>query len=324
MLHVPVNTILAAPAAHRAALELPAPIADDWAVLRVLEEAALPEFPSLLLAATAIQSAREQVRRLSFYRFLEDRLLAEAALYRQHGFHALMIENVAGPYFVRGGQPAVLYWVMQALAERLRGEHPGVPIGIQVLAYSDDWAMDIACRSGLDFVRCESALFEGLRPEGRAPNRGNLAKLYMARQQLLANLGEDHTEPQVYVDLHKKHTVFSGGLEPLDPWLENILFQKLEGIIITGKATGSEVAEADLRQAREAVEKVKAQTSATLGRAWAPPLLVGSGVTSENLSLCARYADGVIVGSSLKQGGYWENPLDEERVEKLAEAWSHL
>ena len=213
---------------------------------------------------------------------------------------------------------------MQAMAERLRHEYPDAPLGIQVLAFSDDWAMDIACRNGLSFIRCESALFEGVRPEGRTPNRGNLAKLYMARQQLLARRGAAGAGPQVYVDLQKKHTVFAAELDTLDPWLDNILFQKLEGIIITGKSTGSAVAEADLRQAREAIEKGKACTAKTLGRAWAPPLFVGSGVTIENLPLCARHADGLIVGSSLKRGGYWECPLDEERVKKMAGAWVSL
>ena len=251
-------------------------------------------------------------------------MLAETEIYRRHHFAALMIENIAGPYFVRGDQPPAIYWVMQALAERLRREHADAKIGIQILAFSDDWAMDIAGQYGLDFIRCESALFEGVRPEGRTPNRGNLAKLYLARQQLLAKEGETGPGPQVYVDLQKKHTLFSGDLETLEPWLDNILFQKLEGIIITGKSTGSAVAEADLRQAREAIENVKQVTAKTLGRAWAPPLFVGSGVTPENLPLCARYADGLIVGSSLKRGGYWECPLDEERVKGLAGAWRSL
>ena len=318
MLHVPINTILASPPAHREVLGLPAGAPRDWELLETLD--ALPSFPGLALPEDEMSAGAQRARALSFFPFLEDRVLAEAAVYARHGFPALMLENVAGPYFVRDHQPPVIYWVMQALAERLRREHEDAKIGVQVLAFSDDWAMDIACRCGLDFIRCESALFEGVRPEGRTPNHGNLAKLYLARQQLLAKADERGPGPQVYVDLQKKHTVFPAELEALDPWLDNILFQKLEGVIITGKATGSEVAEEDLHRAREAIEKVKETTAKTLGRAWAPPLLVGSGVTIGNLPLCARYADGLIVGSSLKRGGYWECPLDEERVKKFADA----
>lgn len=318
MLHVPVNTILASPPAHREALGLPVAAPRDWELLETLDP--LPSFPGLALSEDEMSAGAQRARALSFFPFLEDRVLSEAAVYARHGFPALMLENVAGPYFVRGGQPPALFWVMQALAERLRHEHPEATIGLQVLAFSDDWAMDIACRCGLDFIRCESALFEGVRPEGRTPNRGNLAQLYMARQQILARQGGGGAGPRVCVDVQKKHTVFPPELGPLDPWLDNILFQKLEGVIITGKATGSEAAEQDLRRAREAIERVKETTARTLGRAWAPWLLVGSGVTIENLPRCARYADGLIVGSSLKRGGYWENPLDEERVRKLAGA----
>ncbi len=320
MLHVPVNTILASPPAHCDALGLPAAAPRDWELLEKLDP--LPPFPGLALSEDDMGAGSQRVRALSFFPFIEDRMLAEAAVYVRHGFPALMLENVAGPYFVRGEQPPVIFWVMQALAERLRVAYPEARIGLQVLAFSDDWAMDIACRCGLDFIRCESVLFEGVRPEGRTPNRGNLAKLYIARQQFLARQGSKSAGPQVYADLQKKHTVFPAELEPLEPWLDNILFQKLEGVIVTGKATGSEVAEEDLRWTREAIDKVKAYTAKTLGRAWSPPLLVGSGVTIENLPLCARYADGLIVGSSLKRGGYWECPLDEERVKSFAGVWN--
>jgi hypothetical protein len=210
---------------------------------------------------------------------------------------------------------------MRALAKLLKTSCPGFKIGVQVLACADHWAMDIACRTGLDFIRCEGALFEGLRPEGRTPNEGNLAKLYLMRNMLIAQLGLEGPGPQVYLDLRKKHTAFMPGLDSLEPWLENILFQKIEGVIISGRATGAPVAEEDLRQARAAIESVKKQTAATLGKPWAPPLIVGSGVSPENMCMCKRHADAVIVGSALKEGGYWECDLDERKLQRLIETW---
>ena len=318
MLHVPINTILASPPSHREALALPVPTPGDWALARELARAGLTDYPGLILTDEDLRVGRERVRALSFYRFLEDRALSEAAVYTRHGFAVCMLENIAGPYFVRGRQPPVLYWVMRVLAERVKEEYPGGRLGLQVLAFSDDWAMDIACACSLDFIRCESALFEGLRPEGRTPNRGNLAGLYMARQELLAGRVLDGRVPRVHVDLQKKHTLFSGELDSLEPWVDNILFQKIEGVIITGKATGSEVAEADLRRTRAALDEIARHTRSALGRAWAPPLWVGSGVNEANLGLCRMYADGAIVGSALKRNGYWECPLDEERVRRFS------
>jgi hypothetical protein len=53
------------------------------------------------------------------------------------------------------------------------------------------------------------------------------------------------------------------------------------------------------------------------------PVLVGSGISARNLD---RFADahGFIVGSSLKQGGIWSNPLDRAAVEAMARAFAQL
>jgi predicted TIM-barrel enzyme len=44
------------------------------------------------------------------------------------------------------------------------------------------------------------------------------------------------------------------------------------------------------------------------------PLLVGSGVDKDNAAEIFKRTNGMIVASSLKQGGVWWNPLDPERV----------
>jgi uncharacterized protein len=313
MLHVPVNTALAAPEKWQHAVGAPTVTMADFQIIR--------EFPDIAGQPDLWRAPEGLLDRLGFVGALRERMSREAETYLRHGVGALMLENVAAPYFVRGEQPPVIYWVMRTLAECLRAEYPDVKIGIQILAHSDDWAMDIACRCGLDFIRCESALFEGLRPEGRTPNHGNLAQLYMMRQRLLAESGDDRREPQVYVDLQKKHTAFPAELQSLDVWLENILFQKLEGLVITGRGTGCPVDERDLKKAREAIEEAKAKTSTILGQPWVSPLLVGSGACVENIGMCKQYADGVIVGSSLKRHGYWECPLDEERITRFMDAW---
>lgn len=46
------------------------------------------------------------------------------------------------------------------------------------------------------------------------------------------------------------------------------------------------------------------------------PVLIGSGVTADNLQ---RYLDanGMIVGSHFKEGGHWANAVDPERVKRF-------
>ena len=48
------------------------------------------------------------------------------------------------------------------------------------------------------------------------------------------------------------------------------------------------------------------------------PVLVGSGVTTDNLSQYAS-AEGIIIGSHLKVEGQWQNDLDETRVKRFME-----
>ena len=328
MLHVPVNTICASPPSWREALELPAANEVDWFEFDVFEKDFGNYFHNNPFTAWQLLSNSElatemekRAARLSFFPFLFDRVLTEAEIYFRHGADALMLENIAAPYFVRGRQPVTIVAVMSLLAKRLRETYPGKRFGIQILAFSDDLAMSIALRHGFEFVRSESALFAGLRPEGSTLNHGNLAWLYAMRNRWQASQPEPREVPLVFVDLQKKHTIFDNRLESLDTWLDNILFQKLEGVIITGHSTGCPVAEQDLVQTRRAIQKIADKTQKLFGTSYALPLIIGSGVSINNIDICKRYADSVIVGSSLKRGGYWECELDEERLKKFAELW---
>ena len=328
MLHVPVNSILASPPSWREALALPAANEVDWIEFDALEKDFCNFFHNNPFTAWQLLSNSElatemekRAARFSFFPFLIDRVLTEAEVCFRHGADALMLENIAAPYFVRENQPVAIVAVMSLLAKRLRETYHRKRFGIQILAFSDDLALGIALRHGFEFVRSESALFAGLRPEGHTQNYGNLAKLYMTRSRMMADLEVDGEVPLVFVDLQKKHTIFDNGLKSLDAWLDNILFQKLEGVIITGHSTGCPVAEQDLIQTRKAIQKIADKTQKLFGTSYAPPLIIGSGVSINNIDICKKYADYVIVGSSLKRGGYWECELDEERLKKFAELW---
>ncbi|MBZ0230551.1 MAG: tryptophan synthase subunit alpha, partial [Bauldia sp.] len=48
------------------------------------------------------------------------------------------------------------------------------------------------------------------------------------------------------------------------------------------------------------------------------PVLVGSGVTPENVGGMLSVVDGVIVGSALKTEGVWWNPVDRKKAGEFA------
>lgn len=49
------------------------------------------------------------------------------------------------------------------------------------------------------------------------------------------------------------------------------------------------------------------------------PVLIGSGVTEDNLDRYFNEAHGLIVGSHFKRQGFWSNELDEQRVSNFLE-----
>ena len=313
MLHSPVNSILASSHGWKTRLQLPEPDSADWDLADQLDRLRAGDEAWLAKAAETVQN-------LSFWRFLEDRTLTEAALYAQAGFEAMMIENIAAPYFVRAGIPAIIPAVLDRLAAAVRAVHPGNSLGLQLLAGGDDQALMIAQRHGLSFIRTETALFAGVRPEGPVLNSGNLASLYAARSAWAARHGQT-TFPLILADLRKKHTWFPDGLDKLPDWLGSILFMKLEALVLTGAETGSPVDSGDIDIALQALERMEAETSARLGAPWRPLLLLGSGVTAAAVAKIKPRINGVIIGSDLKTGGFWENPLDPERLARFCQAW---
>lgn len=81
-------------------------------------------------------------------------------------------------------------------------------------------------------------------------------------------------------------------------------FFQSDGVIVTGRSTGSPTSPTEL-------EEVRASTTL--------PVLVGSGVTAENVEHYCRTADGMIIGSWFKEEGKWFNPLSSHRVSTLME-----
>ncbi len=86
-------------------------------------------------------------------------------------------------------------------------------------------------------------------------------------------------------------------------------FFRSDAVVVTGVATGTAADPAELEAVRAAVSI---------------PVVVGSGVTLDNVETFLARADALIVGSHLKRDGRWENPPDPERVSALMERVGRL
>ena len=83
-----------------------------------------------------------------------------------------------------------------------------------------------------------------------------------------------------------------------------------DALIVTGPRTGAEPDREQLRRIKGSVPD--------------RPIVIGSGLTSRNATKLIKEADGAIVGTSLKENGLVERPVDEARVKELVRSVAKL
>jgi len=226
--------------------------------------------------------------------------LAEARIYRDAGFTALAIENMHDRPYLKGGVGPEITAAMTAIARDVKRE-TGLVLGIQVLAGANREALAVAHASGADFVRVEGFVYAHVADEGVIEScAGELLRYRRA-------IGAERV--LVFADIKKKHSAHAITADvSIVETSKAAEFFLADGVIVTGASTGEPASPDEVRE--------------VVGAAHVP-VLVGSGITPENLARFSS-AHGFIVGSSVKQGGVWCNPLDREAVRALAGAFTEL
>ncbi|MCB0619256.1 MAG: BtpA/SgcQ family protein [Saprospiraceae bacterium] len=228
---------------------------------------------------------------------LVERALAEAAIYREGGADALLLENMHDlPYLKRSVGPEIVA-AMSVIAREVKRQS-GLPCGVQVLAGANRAAMAVALAADLQFVRAEGFVFAHTADEGIIESDAGALLRY--RRQI----GAGHIA--VFADIKKKHSAHALTADlSLEETARAAAFFLADALILTGSATGQAANPEEVRAVREAVDL---------------PILIGSGVSPGNAAEFAPYCNGFIVGSWCKEGGHWANPLDPVRVRQLAAA----
>ncbi|MFQ5777277.1 MAG: BtpA/SgcQ family protein [Terriglobia bacterium] len=228
---------------------------------------------------------------------IRENALRDAEALVQGGVDGLIVENMWDlPYYVG---PAVKPEAMtaQAVAAAEVVKQFPLPVGINVIHNGGVVCLAIAVAAGARFMRVCILTGARLWDTGEL-DHGCAADLLRKRKQL-------HAEGiHIFADVDKKHSVAFPGLD-LATHIEWTEFYGADALIVSGRMTGAAPDLADLREARRRATRL---------------VLVGSGATEENIGTFLEYADGVIVGSSLKRDGVMENPVDTERVRRFVEA----
>jgi membrane complex biogenesis BtpA family protein len=237
-------------------------------------------------------AAREPMERLV------EQAVAEARAYHDAGFRALAIENMHDRPYMKGGVGPEVTAAMAVIGREIRRQTDLV-LGVQVLAAANREALAHAI--GAAFVRAEGFVFAHVADEGLI--EASAAELLRYRRAIGAE------GVRVFADIKKKHAAHAITADvSLAETARAAEFFLADAVIVTGNATGEPATRGDVSEAVNATRL---------------PVLVGSGITPSNIDHYA-HAQGFIVGSSLKQGGVWSNPLDPDALRAMVAAFSAL
>lgn len=223
--------------------------------------------------------------------------VSDAKTLEQGGVDAIMIENMHDRPYLNRNVGVEVVAAMTAVACELR-KVVSVPLGIQILAGANKEALAVALVAGFDFIRAEGFVFGHLADEGMM--NSDAGELLRYRKQIGAEM------IHIYTDVKKKHSSHAISADiSIEETAKAAEFFLIDGVIVTGNATGEQASVEDVKTVKSAVKV---------------PVLIGSGIDETNIRDFWNLADGFIVGSSFKKDGNWENKVDANRVKRFMKA----
>lgn len=228
-----------------------------------------------------------------------DAALSDLEQYKRAGVDAVLLENDFDLPYAKGPMPAEAVEVAKAVCGAVRKEWPG-PMGLQLLEAANEDALNVAHDAGLDFIRVEGFVYAHVGGAGII----DACAGPLLRQR--AKLGCTHIK--VFPDINKKHCSHALTAD-LDITLEARqaeLFMA-DGLVVTGRFTGESADVTDLLAVRKACSL---------------PVLIGSGMTAENVDELVPMADAFIVGSTFRDHGEYLEKLNPDRLAHFVEAFN--
>ena len=224
-----------------------------------------------------------------------DACMRDAEAYIEGGLNGLIVENHGDVPFLKPENigPETTGF-LSVITDRIVDAFD-CPVGINVLANAPIPALAAATASGAHFIRVNQWANAYVANEGFMEGRAGEALRYRAA------LHAQHIK--VFADSHVKHGSHAIVADrAVGELTRDLAFFDADAVIATGQRTGNTATMEEIDE---------------IGTATSLPVLVGSGVTADNVNAILRRTDGVIVASSLKRDGDWWNEVEVERVKRL-------
>jgi len=195
--------------------------------------------------------------------------------------------------------------VMTFLGEKIKNK-TNLPIGINVLWNDFKTALSIAKTIKGKFIRIPVFVDEIKTNYGII--KGNPKEVLKYQKKIKAE------DVALFTDIQVKHAEILNK-RPIEKAAREAIKSGSDALIITGKWTGQAPDLKELAAVRKAVKNF--------------PILIGSGADKKNIKELLKYANGVIVSTSLKKGGVrkgetnvktWKQRVDKKKVQELIRA----
>lgn len=221
-----------------------------------------------------------------------DRAVTDALRYVEGGIDGLIVENEGDIPFLKPDLVGPETVAALAVATSAVIAAVNVPVGVLCLANATLQSLAVAKATGARFIRANQWANAYVANEGIIEGAAAVTLRYRAAIQA--------ENVKVLADVHVKHgshaIVADRTIAELTHDTEAF---GADALIATGQRTG------DPTTAQEVLD-----ISSVASR----PVLVGSGLNSDNAQELMQIADGAIVGSAMKEEGVWWNPVSVERT----------
>ncbi|NBT58666.1 BtpA family membrane complex biogenesis protein [bacterium] len=225
-----------------------------------------------------------------------EKAVREAKALEQFGCTGILFENMHDVPYLKSHVGPEITAAMAVIGTEIRNQTK-IPLGVQILAGANEAALSVAHAVGADWIRVEGFVFSHIADEGWI--EACAGRLLRYRKELGAS------EIKIMADIKKKHSSHSITADVnIVETAKAAEFFGADAVVLTGASTGEEASVEELKKLKEGVSL---------------PVLIGSGVTAQNISEYS-VANGFIVGSFLKKGKDWKNELDPDAIQQITKS----
>lgn len=225
------------------------------------------------------------------------RAIEDGKAYRDGGVDGVIVENFGDVPFSAGQVHPVTVAAITRAAVELKREFSEMHFGINVLRNDAESALSIAHVTGAEFIRVNVHVGAVVADQGII--QGKAYETLRLRKSLDSGV-------QILADIDVKHSAQIGAYDIMVQAADAMERGLADAIVVSGSRTGVAVDTEQLRKLRRGFPGAK--------------IVIGSGANSRNVKLLFKYADSIIVGTSVKKEGKTSNPVDPKRLKEFVKA----